>query len=253
MNKAQLLHQYADLVKEISSEICDKVFQNWSNDRSFTDLASEYIEEQMHHKMVLPYSNGNKHWEILRFSSLGKPNPPICLEEIIIDESYRVQSILRLTDNTVFTIGDIITISKESSGSLKISDIILTIHGVRFGNDSGFAYSPGESLIAIKCETAPIILTTTDGVDITNPHSMTYWLLPKQDWPTKVLRASLCAHNSHSAWLKFSTETGRNEYILDNKPVITRREILGAFAGFQGDMNPKSKLLHLINEKFSPK
>lgn len=78
-----------------------------------------------------------------------------------------------------------------------------------------------------------VILTTQDGIDITDPFQRVYIIRP--DWKEDFLTASLIGNEYYLKLCKlFSSEAKRDEYIMNTKPLLSLSEVKSALADSHG-------------------
>ncbi len=133
---------------------------------------------------------------------------------------WTIDSIKRLSDGEIFTIGDIINF--KSSG-LPITEIIINSSwqgGIVFrnGNSNGIAISYAE-----KVKKPKPLFTTYDGVDIYENDE--YFVLHKTCWFINKTRATNYTKGTDITYLYFSSKEEAEKYLILNKPVLTLNDV----------------------------
>ena len=126
---------------------------------------------------------------------------------------YTIHSVRRLSDGEVFTMGDKFR-HGEHDGIFEVVRIEIRQNMIQIWDDS--------SLInlnwAVKVKhPLPVLLTTEDGVEVTNPQQELYVCF--MNFSNSLIQAKLVSSNKNNKY--FSTKEAMGEYILQNKPVTT--------------------------------
>ena len=124
-----------------------------------------------------------------------------------------IHSVKRLSDVEVFTVGE----DKEKSigviEEIKIEGNFMMLYTKRHGINIKFAE---------KVKQPAVLLTTYDGVKVTNPNQLLF--ICHKNFNRGTGWAYFISTNPHNVY--FSTEEARDEYILYNKPVSVSIEEL---------------------------
>ncbi len=135
--------------------------------------------------------------------------------QFYIDERCKIYSIKRISDNSIFTIGDDV-LSKTCSVPNKILSIEIINNKIRLYPRNSF-YN-----LEDVCKAKQKLFTTEDGVDIFENSSEFYWL-------DKGLNIKNSGHTTIYTnipnTLYFSTKEKAEEYILYNKPCLSLNDI----------------------------
>ena len=130
-----------------------------------------------------------------------------------LERSFTIDSFKRLSDEEIFTRADEFKINGRDE-IFKIFKIEIIQGNVRVRDYNNFGYL--ESITKVKPPT--IILTTEDGVEITNGEQI-IWIV-SNNFKTGHNHVKDC--NLDSFFLKyFSTLEARDEYVFQNKPITT--------------------------------
>ena len=129
---------------------------------------------------------------------------------------FTIHSVKRLSDGEVFTVGD----NLGSRGNV-IKIELIEISGV-LGIVLYFKHSFVLLKFAEKVKQPTVLLTTYDGITITNPNQQIY--ICHKNFNRGECFANFISTNPHN--LYFSTQESRDEYILYNKPVSVSIEEL---------------------------
>jgi hypothetical protein len=176
----------------------------------------------------------------------------------LISLGLDIHSVKRLSDNTIFTIGDYVNYSND-----KKYDFIITSISIK-NNDIYFYGINGEYSILnnkIKHIKKPLF-TTEDGVDITPKLNgeFQYWRLQLANW--KISSAPLILNSNKIIptsteellrvcnVLRFSTKEKAEEYILMNKPCLSIEEVMNiSYNPAESYTSSSRKLKELVKSK----
>lgn len=76
-----------------------------------------------------------------------------------------------------------------------------------------------------ESRTPKVILTTRDGIDITDDYQHLY-IVNKNSWTTGEESAYRCKNYKDQPYLVFSSKDKRDEYILNSKPLLTLTDVM---------------------------
>lgn len=157
-------------------------------------------------------------------------------ENLLNNIDYCIHSVKRLSDGEIFTVGDKLYCE---SGSCIIEDIELVgvdpskfiLFSTLYKHDSWNLSSKLSMSLAKKAIERPVLFTTEDGVDIYNGDTFYSFRVPCE------YRNEFGPINSHIAkegtgysksikeWKDFSTIEKAKEYIFNNSPLLTLKDL----------------------------
>lgn len=210
---------------------------------------------------------GEKDWEILSFSYndgkyilskdklteyFGDPN--LCVEEktLLKIPVHKIHSVLRKSDDEVFSIGDKIeygdlSASRQSEAVIYegiINKFCIEIDGslCAYGEPLQFVM-PIQVLTKKKVEPKPILFTTEDEVNIYDAQP---FYAVRSIWDIKELSVSKDFFESideQSKYLKyFYTKKKAEEYVIQNKPCLSLNDLLSVWDSIWSDFNDPYKI-----------
>lgn len=139
---------------------------------------------------------------------------------------FRIQSVRRISDGEIFTIGDKIRVGEldlDSVLDVEIVDKILVNKSNNICLYTKTYHNNGLSILkAIKSISPKVLLTTADGVDITGDDQMLYILDPST-WK----KGDFFFTNGpkYDGMKIFSTTKARRDYVIENKPMFSFAEL----------------------------
>jgi len=180
---------------------------------------------------LVPKSEGKRDWGILSLKDSvdGRVYP----FTIMPDNRFSINSVRRLSDGEVFTVGDKI-------GWGEIGNYETTLLSFRIINGRlEFEYPAAKNYITFcdfeqairlhkkapspSVEREPLFITE-DGVGLFNPEDTVYSVIPKGDWNlyTQPLRDT---QTKGSNLKHFSTPAARQDYVIINKPCLSLNDV----------------------------
>ena len=162
--------------------------------------------------------------------------------KLLIDKDFTINSIKRLSDGEIFTVGDKITLKFSRYLSPSSIKTIVSIHichqgtqGIQFKNDNG-----GTIYINSAIKAKQSLFTTEDGVNISEGDE--FWIITNKVEFYNNLGKILIATNGvtkNPNYKYFSTKEKAEEHIIWNKPSLSLKEI----AKINGNYVKKNKYM----------
>jgi len=217
----------------------------------------------------------DKGWEVVSFESIHSETLTLknfkyrsetsSISDIdFLLKHYSIKSVRRLSDNTVFSVGDMVGYDNGNTRTKQDWAI-----------DNFFVKEDGRGILArskgnINCEyvdkwlykntppkeeVKPLLFTTEDGVGIFDVNTTVY-KISKTDFTKELSNASHVKNNFtyiKNCYFVFSTKEAAEQYILDNKPCLSVQDILnignsiGNFIGVR-----LLELKKIANQKINP-
>ena len=193
----------------------------------------------------------NKDWEIISFKMEGLEYYHGCdgkyrnvndiytrIEANAYNSSNKITSVKRLSDGEVFRIGDIEGCG-DKIASFEIRD------GKMYAKFEHYITQYPKPISILKREARQPLFKTEDGVDIYENDTFAIVELPSY-----IVSKSFAIEGSrkHPNQLYFSTETQAQQYIEDNKPLLSYNGIM-KYIGYTMRESEKVKLKELIKSK----
>ena len=232
----------------------------WYKIPADSDLKTSYTDEMIYtQKSFQIVEEVKKDYEILRFQGLTsgllwvKQNNGLFsintslnklgthTEEYLLQEGLKIQSVKRLSDNEVFTIGDICNpitpIFKNNSHPITKFELILNNTKLRVQSKNWYL-----SIENIE-KSKPILFTTEDGVDIKEGEKT--YRVSKNSY-----LVSFHKYESNKDEAKyFSTKEAAEEYIILNKPCLSLNEVKDIIYNFNRNKSKYDALKELVKSK----
>lgn len=148
------------------------------------------------------------------YSTKGKGSQTL---ESLLHFSWKINSIRRLSDNEVFSIGDLVIDKKLG---MKIPKKITKIRVI----GDAIAINGGEFQTALdRIEKAkPVLFITEDNVEVFEGED--YLAIDPKD--LSIVLSVADQESLNSSWLKFSSKEKAQEWIVLNKPVLSINDVL---------------------------
>jgi hypothetical protein len=139
-----------------------------------------------------------------------------------LEHKYTIESVRRLSDQEVFSIGDEVEAKYWGRQTIVGFDVLSNGGLVNFAT----CRNP---ITDLKKVTKPIpLLVTEDGVEIFDRNEVVYSVCAKGQWEENYTKAHY-ALNRSSAWKNFSSKEKREDYILTNRPLLSIVDLIYAF------------------------
>ncbi len=162
---------------------------------------------------------------------------PYTYEAILETKIYKIHSVKRIYDGKVFTVGDTIQLNNEDPKKLFVISKIILLNGTTLMFDCIWEYRGGhmssctckiEQLVPLEC-----LYITDDGIKVKDKDMIVYSVCEKSGWETRESSYTKyggalhgTAFKPQNPWRHFSTPELRDEYIFQNKPLLSYREIM---------------------------
>lgn len=201
-----------------------------------------------------PVQEKKPEWEILEFQHKNCPDNPdlnwifngcgyvtknnrpcivVALDEMLNRPYLLIKAVKRLSDGQIFTIGDQIENMGLSAKIIRfeydVEDNDLLIHGE--GHLNSFSNCRIKHLLKYQ-EPRPFFITE-DGKELFNKEDKVYSVCPAKGgtWQICELNAGYLHHSinnfgGYKAWKHFSSPEARDQYILENKPVLSYNDVM---------------------------
>jgi hypothetical protein len=203
-------------------------------EKEFLDRIEEIFDQ------FKPVEEKKPEWEILAFSrdectdllTLGNKNRynmrhlmyRPTMEEALREPGFNIYRVKRLSDGEVFAIGDYTDIGYIRSFEIRYNGEQMWL---KCDCDNGTDIKYATKKCALK--SSPIFITE-EGKELFNKEDMVYSVCPKSTWETREftagqMKTSIENYGGWKAWKHFSSSELREQYILENKPVLSYKDI----------------------------
>lgn len=212
--KSDLDIHHENLMKKFGNENLDS--------DEFNNRGMDKVHKESSNVRMRPESPAEKDYEIISYS-------PDNGRTILTTEKYGktwasnntpIHSVLRKSDNTVFTLGDMVCFRIETNPNWRIDNFLLKEDGTLLArsNSSDHCEFVDKDLLKIN-QIKPILFTTEDGVDIYEYTDITlHHLSPNYD--ISFSNSKFLAKQNRSFFKIFSTKSKAEEYILQHRPLL---------------------------------
>lgn len=149
------------------------------------------------------------------------------LDELLKSDSTKIHSVKRLSDSSVWTVGEMAMSGKEQftieGFTISSSGEFMDVIGQHFSyNISEISKLPSTTTQQTQ-EQKPVLFVTEDGIEIRKGN--TFWIVDT-DWS---VYQPLPAHEESGKQIErkyFSTERAAGEYVIKNRPYLSLEEIM---------------------------
>jgi len=183
-------------------------------------------------------------------------------EKSWIRSRTKINSVRRLSDNTVFSEGDKVGWGIHKSYETTLLGFEIQDGRLKFNDSKRPQHLKWADFLNVvdlhkklppKEEVKPLLFTTEDGVDITDPKQVVYGI----DDEFNLLWGH--AVTGGVSGRRFSTKEAAEQYIIDNKPCLSRNEVMGVVRdvckGINSDKNKSfinNGIYEIITQKINP-
>lgn len=231
MKKYRLIKTYLNS-PSLGAEVEEQFFSKCNLEHeNFSEFWEEVVEKEYEILSFINTSNKVvfKKCEGGNFSSVNNVGKGSCTEEFFLNLDYfKINSVKRLSDNEIFTVGD--TIRHEIGVIRKIHSIDIVNNSLYFNSLESKTKQEMHFRLVSKVE--EILFTTEDGVDIyqDTPHypvELKYYKLHVN------ARGKMFSKSDKNKFKIFSTKEAAERYILENKPCLSLKDVFRIYPEFK--------------------